>query len=225
MRNTEREIDEAVNLRQLCIPWQQPIAQIGVIGIEVFSQPIQKCLVFSHCRHVAVWQRLHLPELGIKDGRDFHDLRIQHQQIVRQRLVALANCDEMRRQGFPRSREIVDAVEGYLAQNATLSITNHLPQYRSRVRQLIPLDAQEFYWDNCYFLTDGAETYVLDCPKGISDEAAARAVGAIADAPDIGLLLTEWAGLHTATPDDLDDQNEAANRALQVIEKELERRQ
>ena len=130
----------------------------------------------------------------------------------------------MRRQGFPRSREIVDAVEGYLAQNATLSITNHLPAYRSRVRQLIPLDAQEFYWARCDILEDGAETYVLDCPKGISDAASARAVGKIAATPDIGLLLTEWAGLHSATPADLEDQNMAAERALDMIEAELERR-
>ena len=105
--------------------------------------------------------------------------------------VDRSTYDEMRRQGFPRSREIVDAVEGYLAQNATLSVTNILPAYRSRVRQLIPFDVQEYYWEHCYVLADGAETYVLDCPKGISDEAAARAVARIADTPDIELLLTE----------------------------------
>lgn len=138
--------------------------------------------------------------------------------------VDRSTYDEMRRQGFPRSRDIVDAVEGYLAQNATLSITNHLPAYRSRVRQLIPLEAQEFYWANCYILEDGAETYVLDCPKGVSDEVAARAIGKIAETPDIALLLTEWAGLHSATPADLEDQNRAASNALDVIDKELARR-
>lgn len=132
--------------------------------------------------------------------------------------------DEMRRQGFPRSREIVDAVEAYLAQNATLSMTNLLPAYRSRVRQLIPYDAQDFYWNNCYELKDGAETYILNCPKGVSDETAARAVKQIADTPDIQLLLTEWAGLNAATPTDLAIQVRAAERALEVIKAELERR-
>ncbi|WP_084420039.1 hypothetical protein [Henriciella litoralis] len=138
--------------------------------------------------------------------------------------VDRSTYDEMRRQGFPRSRDVINSVERYLAQNATLAITNILPAYRSRVRQLIPLDAQEFYWNNCYFLDDGAETYDLDCPKGVSDAAAARAVQNIADTPDIALLLTEWAGLHSATPADLVSQNEAAERALEVIEAELERR-
>ncbi|WP_300396538.1 hypothetical protein [Henriciella sp.] len=139
--------------------------------------------------------------------------------------VNRSTYDEMRRQGFPRSRDVVDAVEGYLAQNATLSVTNVLPGYRSRVRQLIPFDAQDFYWEHCYVLNDGAETYVLDCPKGISDEAAAQAIAQIADTPDIGLLLTEWAGLNSATPTDLAEQNKAAQRALAVIEEELARRQ
>lgn len=139
--------------------------------------------------------------------------------------VNRSTYDEMRRQGFPRSREIVDAVEGYLAQNATLAITNLLPAYRSRVRQMIPFDAQDFYWKNCYELQDGAETYVLNCPKGVSDEAASRAVGRIAETPDIQLLLTEWAGLHTSTPADLDGQIKAAERALDVIMAELDRRE
>jgi len=139
--------------------------------------------------------------------------------------VDRSTYDEMRRQGFPRSRDIVDVVEGYLAQNATLSITNELPAYRSRVRQLIPFDAQEFYWDNCYILNDGAETYILDCAKGISDKAAARAVGRIADTPDIPLLLTQWVGLQSATPADLIVQNRTAEIAMEGIEAELERRE
>lgn len=138
--------------------------------------------------------------------------------------VDRSTYDEMRRQGFPRSRDIVNAVEGYLAQNATLSITNVLPDYRTRVRELIPFDAHDFYWENCYFLNDGAETYALDCPKGISDEAAAQAVANITDRPDIKLLLTGWAGLNTGTPADLHVQIEAAERTLVVIETELERR-
>ena len=138
--------------------------------------------------------------------------------------VSRSTFDEMRRQGLPRSREIVSAVEGYLAQNATLSITNLLPAYRSRVRQLIPVDVQDYYWANCYLLEDGAETYLLDCPKGASDDVAARVVARIVDSPDIEPFLTEWAGLNTATPSDLRGQVEAVNRALAVIDEELERR-
>jgi len=132
--------------------------------------------------------------------------------------------DEMRRQGLPRSREIINAMEAYLSQNVSLSVTNIIPAYRSRVRQLIPLDAQAYYWKHCFQLNDGAETYVLDCPKGVADDVAARTVGKIADAPDIAPLLTEWAGLHTITPSDLHKQNQAAANAIAAIDAELERR-
>lgn len=132
--------------------------------------------------------------------------------------------NEMRRQGLPRSRDVINAMEAYLAQNESLSITNTVPAYRSRVRQLIPLEAQSYYWKNCFHLNDGAETYVLDCPKGVADDVAARAVGKIVQNPDIAPLLTEWAGLMTSTPSDLHKQNEAAANAIAAIDAELERR-
>ncbi|WP_430404833.1 hypothetical protein [Hyphomonas sp.] len=138
--------------------------------------------------------------------------------------VNQSTYSEMRRQGFPRARDVIDAVEGYLSQNATLTSTQVMPAYRSRVRQLIPFDAQAHYWSNCYDLNDGAETYVLDCPKGVSDEVAAETVSKIAGNPDIELLLTEWAGLMYSTPSDLAEQNEAARRAIAVIDAELEQR-
>jgi len=72
-----------------------------------------------------------------------------------------------------RSGDIIDAVESYLAQNVNLSSTQLLPAYRSRVRQMIPADAQAHYWANGYDLDDGAETYVLDCPKGVPDDVSA----------------------------------------------------
>ena len=138
--------------------------------------------------------------------------------------VSRSTYEEIRPQGLPRSRDIVDALEGYLAQNGPLSVTNLLPAYRSSVRQLIPLDVQANYWEHCYQLDDGAETYVLDCPKGVSDEIAERAVGKIVDSPDIERFLTEWAGLNTATPSDLAEQIKAAERALAVINEEIEGR-
>lgn len=138
--------------------------------------------------------------------------------------VNRSTYDEMRRQGLPQSRAIIDAVENYLANNLNLSSTHRLPVYRSLVRQRVPLDAQEFYWAKCFDLTDGVETYVLDCPEGVADDVAARAVNEIVDNPDITLHLTEWIGIMVSNPADLGEQNEAAARAVAVIDAELERR-
>lgn len=138
--------------------------------------------------------------------------------------VNRSTYDEMRRQQLPRSRDIVDAVESYLAQNVNLSSAQLMPAYRSRVRQMIPADAQAHYWANCYDLDDGAETYVLDCPKGVPDDVSARAVARIVSNPDIEPYLTEWIGHMTSLSPEMGEQNEAAERALVEIDAELERR-
>lgn len=127
--------------------------------------------------------------------------------------------------GLPRSREIIDAVEFYLARNAngvpTISV---IPAYRFRVRELIPVSAQEFYWDNCMDVTGGKETYVLDCPNGVSDDVAERTVETILARPDIQPLLTQWIGHIVPFPSDLAEQNEAAALAIAAIDAELEHR-
>lgn len=138
--------------------------------------------------------------------------------------VNRSTYDEMRRQGLPRSRDVIDAVEAYLAQNVNLASTHVLPAYRSLVRQMIPVKAQDYYWATCFDLDNGAETYVLDCPKGVADDVAARAVDKIVKHPDIELYLTEYTGLMTSNPGDLGKQNESAALAIAAIDAELERR-
>lgn len=138
--------------------------------------------------------------------------------------VNRSTYDEMRRQGMPRSREVIDAVENYLLQNENMANTHQLPAYRSLVRQMIPVSVQTYYWATCFNLEDGRETYVLDCPKGASDEVAARTVEMIAGHPGIEPNLTEWIGIMVSNPADLGEQNEAARRAIEVIDAELERR-
>ncbi|KCZ90853.1 hypothetical protein [Hyphomonas johnsonii] len=139
--------------------------------------------------------------------------------------VQATTYEEMRRSGLPRSREIIDAVEFYLAQNANLASTwQEPPKYRSLVRQFIPLDVQAYYWATCYDVTGGAETYVLDCAKGVADDMAARSVNEIMTKPDMQPFLTEWTGHVVSTPSDMDEQNEAAERAIAAINNELDRR-
>jgi hypothetical protein len=133
--------------------------------------------------------------------------------------------DDMRRLGLPKSQEIVDAVDDYLAQNASLANTMiELPEYRALVRQFIPARAQAFYWGNCYDLSGGLETYSLDCPEGLSNDAAALAVERIAGDPDIERQLTLWTGLILGNPAEMSDQIETAKLAIEKVDAELERR-
>ncbi len=131
----------------------------------------------------------------------------------------------IREQGFPKNTAIVDAVEAYLAQvSANESAFKDLPFYRSRVRQIISLKAQDFYWQHCWTLIDGIEEYDLNCPKGISDVESKEIVQQILKDPGIKPHLTEWIGNILSLPLTLGDQNKGAQRAVDIINQELESR-
>ena len=145
----------------------------------------------------------------------------QWQQIV----VDRSTYDEMRRNGWPRNRGIVDGLEDYHRQSD--QIANSLaqpPAYRSLVRGLIPLAAHQPYWTDCFGLADGEEVYLEECPAGVSPEVAAAGVAAITAHPDLHAALTEWAGFSAATDIGLAGQIAAAERAIALIDAELQDR-
>ncbi|MGI9264274.1 MAG: hypothetical protein ACR2QU_05060 [Gammaproteobacteria bacterium] len=140
--------------------------------------------------------------------------------------VNRSTYDEMRRMGLPRSRAIVDEVGAYLAQNEnTASVMIDKPVYRTHVRSLMPLEVHDAYWSACYVVhSNGEEVYVRDCPKGVSDDVAARAVEAIVQDPDTRKYLTFWYSEVVPTPSALEEQGEAALRAIAAIDAELKAR-
>lgn len=138
--------------------------------------------------------------------------------------VRLPTYEEMRRNGWPSQRAIVDAVEDYLRQSTqVIAPLRQPPAYRALVRGLIPLAAHAPYWKNCFRLANGEETYVEPCPAGVSPQLAAAAVAAIVANSDIHRTLTEWTGFMSGYVTSLESQNQAARRALAVIDAELAR--
>jgi hypothetical protein len=139
--------------------------------------------------------------------------------------VPRSTYDNMQRLGLPRDSAIVETVEAYLAQNDSTAPTfGVIPYYRSVVRQIVPLSAQEFYWLNCYFLVDGVETYDLNCPKGVTDDMALKTVEAISLHTEIKPHLTQWLGGLTLAPVTFASQNITAERAIAAIDAALEHR-
>ena len=60
--------------------------------------------------------------------------------------VTRTTFDEMRRNGWPRNRQIVDSVEAYHRQTYMISgPLMQLPAYRTLVRSLIPLEMRSSY--------------------------------------------------------------------------------
>lgn len=139
--------------------------------------------------------------------------------------VDYSSYRNMRNQGYPTSVVLTDSVEIYLAQGlGNLTAFDVRPVYRSLVRQLINIEAQEYYWKKCWSLVDGVEEYVLDCPEGISPDEARMVVNEIINDPGIKRHLTEWVGAIVSLPLTLGNQNLAARRAVDLISEEIERR-
>ncbi len=139
--------------------------------------------------------------------------------------VRYSSYQNMRNLGFPKSVVLTNAVEVYLAENRTNADTvEELPAYRSSVRQLINIDAQEFYWEYCWSIVDGIEKYNLDCPEGVSTDEARLLVNDIVNNSNIKPHLTEWIGAIVSLPKTLGDQNIAAQKAIDLITTEIEAR-
>ena len=136
--------------------------------------------------------------------------------------LGLPTYEEMRRNGWPRQRAIVDAMEDYMRQSEQVSAPlRQPPAYRALVRGLIPLAVHEPYWKNCFVLANGEESYVESCPQGVPPAVSAAGVAAIVRDPDIHHTLTEWAGFIGGYTTSLGSLNDAARHALARIDAEL----
>lgn len=65
------------------------------------------------------------------------------------------------------------------------------PAYREHVRGLIPLDVQNYIWDECYW-SDGDRQELLDCESPIGAEAAAKIVAVISGNEQLMSELRYW---------------------------------
>jgi hypothetical protein len=144
----------------------------------------------------------------------------QWQQII----VPRSTYDEMRRNGWPRNRAIVDALEAHHRQaDQTAQAMVEPPAYRALVRGLIPLAVHRPYWTHCFELIDGEERYFDDCAEGIDRAISAAGVAAIMAHPGVHPALTEWAGFTGGLDAALGGQIAAARRAIALIDAELGR--
>jgi len=87
--------------------------------------------------------------------------------------VSLSVFEEMQRQGLPRSGSVKTAMKIYHAGTGSrAAIFQTLPEYRERVRGLIPIDTQRALWRDCHSNDNGRERYIVGCPAVISETEA-----------------------------------------------------
>lgn len=129
---------------------------------------------------------------------------------------------EMRRESLPQSRTVINAVQMYYKQNNIILDT--VPEYRTLIRQLIPVAVQDVYWAQCYLYKGGIEYYSQDCSSSLPAALSRRTIIKIKSDPKIELTRTEWTGHVRVWPIALTVAASAGERAIVEINLELERR-
>jgi hypothetical protein len=104
--------------------------------------------------------------------------------------------DELRRDGLPSNRRIIELVEEYKKVNSQVALVlAGEPRYRGLVRSLIPIEWQDQYWQNCFGLESGNEYYLYPCPvpKGLRTDS--ERLDEILLHSDLAPSLREWTSI------------------------------
>ena len=136
--------------------------------------------------------------------------------------VSLSVFEEMQRQGLPRSGAVKTAMKIYhVGTGSRATIFQALPEYRERVRGLIPLSAQRVLWRDCHSNYNGQERYISDCPAGISEAEARTILEAIRTHSDLHRHLTYWIGLLVLDLGSTGNQIAMGDGVIAAIDQEL----
>ena len=145
-----------------------------------------------------------------------------HASQVAARPISLSVFEEMQRLGMPRSRDVKAAMKNYATSSgAQSSITQSLPEFRERIRGLIPPFAQRGLWRDCHDNENGREIYITDCPASITEPEAAAILDNIRAHTELHPHLTYWIGYNIANVTGLGNQIPEGNALLAAIDKEL----
>jgi hypothetical protein len=121
---------------------------------------------------------------------------LMHASQWQQIMSSWSTYDELRREGLPSDRRIIEMVEKYKMYNHQVAqALSTQPRYRTLVRGMIPIDAQDAYWERCYSLEEAIEVYVYPCPSPGNIAIDPTKIAAILANPEIAPSLREWTTL------------------------------
>tara|TARA_R110002049_G_scaffold271610_1_gene448842 strand:+ start:259 stop:1029 length:771 start_codon:yes stop_codon:yes gene_type:complete len=143
-----------------------------------------------------------------------------HASQWQQTFASWSTYDELRRDGLPHDRRIVEAVEAYQMVNHRASRALETPpEYRTLVRRRIPIQLQDAYWQACYVEDDGFEVYLWPCPTPNGLVVDPQIVADILSGDAIKQSLREWTSIARVLGETLvGPQQETAARLLQAID-------
>ena len=118
---------------------------------------------------------------------------LMHASQWQQLMSNWSTYDELRREGLPSDRRIIELVERYKTYSHQAALVLSIePRYRTLVRGLIPIDVQDAYWEHCYRLTDAVEAYLDPCPPPGGFAIEPQRIETILTNPEIVPSLREW---------------------------------
>jgi hypothetical protein len=133
-----------------------------------------------------------------------------HASQWQQLMSSWSTYEELRREGLPSDRRIIELVEKYKTYSHQAALVLSVqPRYRTLVRSLIPIDVQDAYWKYCYSLEDAVEVYLYPCPPQTDAAIEPAEVQAILANPEIAQSLREWTSIARVVGETLTEPQQA----------------
>ena len=135
---------------------------------------------------------------------------LMHASQWQQLMSNWSTYDELRREGLPSDRQIIELVERYKTYNHQAALVLSVePRYRTLVRGLIPIEVQDTYWEHCYRLDDAVEFYLDPCPSPDDFSIELERLEEILANPEIVPSLREWTSVVRVVGDTLTEPQQA----------------
>jgi hypothetical protein len=131
---------------------------------------------------------------------------LMHASQWQQIMSSWSTYDELRREGLPSDRQIIELVEKYKTYGHQVGLVLSIqPTYRTLVRGLIPIGLQDAYWNHCYTLEEAIEIYISPCPNPGDRPVDPELIQTILADPHIVPTLREWTSIARVVAETLTD--------------------
>ena len=152
---------------------------------------------------------------------------LMHASQWQQIMSSWSTYDELRREGLPSDRRIIELVEKYKTYSHQVALVLSIqPSYRTLVRGLIPIGLQDAYWERCYSLEDAIEVYLYPCSPPDGQTIDPALIQEILADPGVLPSLREWTSIALVVAETLTEPQMAlGNDILDRIDQHAEKQQ
>jgi hypothetical protein len=140
---------------------------------------------------------------------------LMHASQWQQIFYSWTTYDELRQDGLPTERLIIELVNQYKSiSHNVAAILREEPRYRSMVRGLIPIKIQDAYWQHCFLNNGKAEIYLYPCPEPARLTINTEFLDKLINNAELMASLREWASIIKVIGEDLVGQQKMQGWAI-----------